>query len=133
MAKKSKSISEYIDSDNEALKTPNIVNEDLNLKIDKEEEKKPKAISDDIIEIINEGKTKSGKPKAIIHKGDSVETMARQTAELLGDSARRLIAQTQKDEKEILELLVNKEYKPRNRIKIVSDRTEEIRKTMNLI
>lgn len=132
MAKKSKSISEYIDSDNEALKTPNIVNEDLNLKIDKEE-KKPKAISDDIIEIINEGQTKSGKPKAIIHKGDSVETMARQTAELLGDSARRLIAQTQKDEKEILELLVNKEYKPRNRIKIVSDRTEEIRKTMNLI
>lgn len=90
-------------------------------------------LSKDLIELAEEGELKDNHPKAIYKETDTVEQMARQTADLLADSARRLIASAQKDEKEILNILADKTYFPRRLIVTESvDYIEQMKNKMNL-
>jgi len=90
-------------------------------------------MSKELIDIANGDIELDSKPKAIYKETDTVEQMARQTADLLADSARRLIASAQKDEQEILNIFVNKTYIPKRLvIKETTDYVAEMRNRMNV-
>lgn len=90
-------------------------------------------LSRELIELAEGEVDFNAKPKAIYKETDTVEQMARQTADLLADSARRLIASAQSDEKEILNILVDKSYAPRRyEIKESVDYVEEMKGKMNV-
>ena len=73
------------------------------------------------------------KPKAIYNEYQTVDEMAKQTVNLLSDSARRLIDSAKKDEKEVLDILVNKSYTPKRYVvEKKVDFLEEMRNHMNL-
>ena len=85
-------------------------------------------VASDLFEIADTGKPKSKKVRQLCKEGDSVDRMAKSTAELLSQTTTVALKELERIQRDKLDVLSDRHYAPRT-AKIV-DPTADLRKVM---